>query len=148
MKSMLVIITFIIFSATTFAQEVIVQDTVLPEKVLKGFTKKCPKATSEDWMQEGSNYIISYFDDNKWYDVTFGSNGKWIETAIVIDYEKLPESIINHFESSKYNEFEVVKITVSEKPKTENIYRIYVESLDMKETILQYNESGKLLSFQ
>lgn len=147
-KSICLLFAFMFVSAGLMAQETVAQDTILPEKVIKGFAKKYPKASTEDWIKEGEIYIITYFDENNWYDVSIGSNGKWVQTAVLIDYEKLPAAIIKHFESSKFNSFEVVKISVSEKPKEEKVYRIYVEDLDMKETILQYAESGNLISTQ
>jgi hypothetical protein len=148
MKRIALLLWTIIFGFSLYGQTEVAQDTLLPEKVLKTFQKKCPKASSDDWMKEGDHYVISYFDDNDWYDVRISAKGKWQGTAIMIDYEKLPQAIISHFEASKYNEFEVVKITLAEKPKLPKEYRIYVESLDMKETVLVYGEDGHLIAAQ
>ncbi|MBL6964725.1 MAG: PepSY-like domain-containing protein [Bacteroidetes bacterium] len=148
MKTGCLLFALILACAGLFAQETLVPDTLLPEKIMNQFQKKYPKASAEDWSKEGDHYIISYYDENNWYDVTYTANGKWMQTAVLIDYEKLPAAIITHFESSKFNEFEVVKISVSEKPKEEKVYRLYVEDVHMKETILQYGESGNFITAQ
>ncbi|MFC2113736.1 PepSY-like domain-containing protein [Bacteroidota bacterium] len=137
---------FFSFAYTGYAQEVMVQDTILPEKIAKDFSKRYPKGTTDDWRKENENYIISYFENNNWFDVSYSISGKWEQTAILIDYEALPKVILKHFESSKYTNLEVVKITVSEKPKSEKQYKIYLETIDQKEKILIYSSGGTLIS--
>ena len=120
-------------------------DTVLPEAIIKNFNKKYPKGETEDWMKEGSNYVISTFVNNLWLDVAYSEKGKWVNTATLIDYEQLPQSIIKAFESSKYKNYDVVKVSILEMPKSPKVYKIYLENKGGEALLLNYNESGGLM---
>lgn len=121
-------------------------DTVLPPAILKDFAKRYPKGEIDDWIKDGANYVISTFASNLWLDVTYSMKGKWMNTATLIDYDQLPKAVITNFESSAFKEYEVVKVSLAEAPKTPKVYKLYIENLNGDGKILHYNESGTLLS--
>ncbi len=117
-------------------------DTILPKAIIKDFSKRFSKAEIDDWMRDGSNYIVSTFASNQWYDVTYSEKGKWVNSAILIDYEQLPQPVVKAYESSKYRDFEIMKITLTEAKKQPKVFRIFVENTDENAAVLLYHENG------
>ena len=117
-------------------------DTILPKALINDFSKRFSKAEIDDWIKEGSNYIVSTFASNQWLDVTYSEKGKWVNTATLIDYEHLPQPVVKAFESSKYRAFEIMKITLTEAKKQPKVFRIFVENIDEDAAVLQYHENG------
>lgn len=145
-KLIWIFLLLLTFESVSVAQDSInPADTILLPAILKDFAKRYPKAEIDDWVKDSTFYVVSTFASNLWLDVTYSEKGKWLHTATLIDYEQLPQAVINTFESSKYKDYEVVKTAILEMPKKPKIFKIYLENIQGEAVLLNYNESGSLV---
>ncbi|MEA3497129.1 MAG: PepSY-like domain-containing protein [Bacteroidota bacterium] len=140
----LILLSFLVNAQENITDTIATADTAIAENVLNAFNKKYPKGDLNEWKMDGDNYIITFYSDNKWYDVSFSNKGKWLNTYIIIDYERLPDAVVKSFEKTKFNDLEIKKVVVMDNP-DEKLYKIYVVDYDDNETELIYTEEGKLL---
>jgi len=122
---------------------VIAVDTLIAEKVVATFNKIYPQIKIEEWVKEGDIYTISFYHDNKWYDVIISANGNWKESFIVIDYDNLPSAIKNKLESEEYIDLEIFKILELDSPSNKS-YKIFAER-NFEELELLFKEDGSLM---
>jgi hypothetical protein len=149
LKSFIKVFT-IIFLLVLITNNVKAQDSIAPadtaiaEKVKEAFEKQYPKMSLDEWVNEDGVYKITFYDDNKWYDVKYTDKGKWLETSILIDYERLPKEVAKAFEKSKYKDRDVYIVTEVSKPETDVIYRLLIDDIKEDEIEIEFDSSGKL----
>jgi hypothetical protein len=69
-KVFTVIFLLVFFTNNVKAQDSIAPaDTAIAEKVKEAFEKQYPKMSLDEWVKEDGIYKITFYDDNKWYDV-------------------------------------------------------------------------------
>lgn len=120
-------------------------DTVLPEKVSKGFHDKYPGKSDSLWVQQGADYIITFTEQGKWYDVRISTGGKWMESVIMINYEDLPAEVRAAFEKSEYADLEQLRIDQVETEKSPLYYKILLLSKSEDEVLVKYDSQGKVV---
>ena len=125
----------------TNATDTISADTVMTEKALKTIQKKYPKASTDEWVMDKDVYTVTFYDDNKWYDVLIDTNGVWMGTYVLINYEDMPEAVRKSFEGTKYKDHEIFKIQQSEK-KNDHFYKILVFNYKDEEVELKFKADG------
>ena len=142
-KTGLLLSFLLLISMGSFCQvKPAVADTVLPEKVVKGFLDKYPGKADSNWIKDGDDFIVTFTSEGKWYDVRISTKGKWLETIILINYEDMPASVKAAFEKSEFATYEQLKIDQVESEKTPVFFRMILLSKSEDEVIVKYDASG------
>lgn len=146
---MLIITTFYLISYDkVYSQKNMTADTILPKKVIATFNKMFPNASSEEWVVRGDTFIITYFSENEWFEITINRNGSWMATSEITDYDHLPPSVRQSFDQSEFADEAVPFVKFEEKigPKKKihiKYWLVFTEDSRGNEVILKYDESGK-----
>ena len=134
------------FGMNAFSQEKPIQsDTILPEKVVKTFKEKYAGKSDSLWVKNNDIYVITFTSEGKWYDVSIGMKGNWMETTILINYEDLPTAVKSVFEKSEYATFEQLKVDQIETEKLPLIYRLILLSKAEDEIVIKYDPQGQVV---
>lgn len=116
--------------------------TKVPDVVLDAFDKKFPEASEVKWDKQDDHVFIASFILNELdYQARFTDKGKWQETRIAIEYEKLPEKVQTGFEKN-YNPGKVKSVMKSESSSGKVKYVFEVKKLLKSEEVI-FSELGK-----
>ncbi|MFA3782028.1 PepSY-like domain-containing protein [Melioribacteraceae bacterium 4301-Me] len=88
MKAKNLLIAFLFFSFTAFAQQV-----NIPKAAKDSFSKLYPKATEVKWDKEKQGYEASFKLNGKDMSVIFDKEGKVVETETAIEISQLPKGV-------------------------------------------------------
>ncbi len=115
-----------------------------PEAVIEAFDAKFPEASDVKWEKDGDHAFIATFISNDLLQkARFTDKGKWTETSIEMDFEKLPEKVQAGFD--KNHPGAKVKSVMKTETSTGRIkYLIEIKKL-IKTEELMYSELGKEL---
>ena len=112
--------------------------------VKNAFATKYPGASVDEWKMKFTYYVANFRLDNNETEAWFESNANWVFTETDLTYAKLPDAIKNSFEASEYKNWEKDDIDKIERPETETVYILEVESGNT-ELDLYYSEEGELM---
>ncbi len=112
--------------------------------VKNAFATKYPGASVDEWEMKFTYYVANFRLDNNETEAWFESNANWVFTETDLTYAKLPDAIKTSFEASEYKNWEKDDIDKIERPETETVYILEVESGNT-ELDLYYSEDGELM---
>ncbi len=112
--------------------------------VKNAFATKYPGASVDEWEMKFTYYVANFRLDNNETEAWFESNANWVFTETDLTYAKLPDAIKTSFEASEYKDWEKDDIDKIERPETETVYILEVESGNT-ELDLYYSEDGELM---
>ncbi len=112
--------------------------------VKNAFATKYPGASVDEWEMKFTYYVANFRLDNNETEAWFESNANWVFTETDLTYAKLPDAIKTSFEASEYKNWEKDDIDKIERPETETVYILEVESGNT-ELDLYYSEEGELM---
>ena len=112
--------------------------------VKNAFVTKYPGASVDEWEMKFTYYVANFRLDNNETEAWFESNANWVFTETDLTYAKLPDAIKTSFEASEYKNWEKDDIDKIERPETETVYILEVESGNT-ELDLYYSEDGELM---
>lgn len=112
--------------------------------VKNAFATKYPGASVDEWEMKFNYYVANFRLDNNETEAWFESNANWVFTETDLTYAKLPDAIKTSFEASEYKNWEKDDIDKIERPETETVYILEVESGNT-ELDLYYSEDGELM---
>lgn len=130
----------IFFSLTSFAQ---IRD--IPKEVDEAFSKQYPKAERAEFNDNLINVKVSFELDGDKYIATYSNKGLWKETEKEWQYDKLPQSVKDGFEKSKYADWQVKETVIIYRAGGTERYRLRAEKGDIKRKNLFFNDKGRLM---
>lgn len=106
MKTLLVLLTLIVFFVNTQAQSIPAKD--VPTTVMMNYTKSHPKATNVKWSKDGNAFQTDYTENGKAKSATYDSAGSLLENEKNITSAALPAAatqyIEQHYKGKKIQE--------------------------------------------
>lgn len=142
MKSLLLLLSTILFNTTLLAQKI--SESKVPTAVLISFKDKFHDATKATWkIENNSGYEVEFLTDKTKQSAKFAKSGKWLKTKNEIKAEELPKEV----SQTIAKEFAGYKIEKTEKAETASSGIVYEVKLkkgnEIYEVILA--ASGKTL---
>ncbi|ESU18464.1 hypothetical protein FCR2A7T_27510 [Flavobacterium cauense R2A-7] len=142
MKSVLLLLSTILFSTTVSAQKI--SESKVPTAVLISFKDKFHDATKASWrIENNSGYEAEFLIDRTKQSAKFAKSGKWLKTKNEIKVEELPIEV----SQTIAKEFAGYKIEKAEKAETASSGIVYEIKLKKGNEIYEaiINASGKTL---
>lgn len=137
---------FILFGLLLFfCSSLFSQIRKIPSEVTVAMTERYPHAEKISWRDNISSFRAEYFLNGVEMKSDFTSKGEWIASEKKIEFETLPENVLNGFSKSKYTDWtkgNVAEITRQGKPLQ---YRIYVRKNAVEKKYLYFNADGVLV---
>ena len=134
---MIKVIAFII---TVLASTALMAQPV-PEVVQKAFSEEYPQATEVEWEQEDGHYEAEFEVNGEPYRATYDEFGSRMLTAVIVNYDALPEKI-QEFLDKYYPDMMVVKSEEVEDMEKGFFYLIIFD-LDGRESVVMFDEEGE-----
>lgn len=106
----IILIAFVITFAAKAQQQTITEDQV-PKAVQRSLTIKYPDAIVKKWCKENDTYTVKCKQKNKQYDATFSTDGKWMNTATIVELKKVPDAVRDACYKSVVIKWKMDKIT-------------------------------------
>ena len=114
----------------------------VPDIVLDAFDTKFPSADEVIWDKvDDKTYTASFIFNDTLHVARFSDKGKWQETRKEIEYDSLPEKVINGFEKT-YNVSKVKSVMRSESSTGKIKYVFEIKKLIKTEEVI-FSELGK-----
>lgn len=135
------LITAVLSSAMLLAQQVDVDK--VPAPVLKAFKTKFPKASEPAWEMMKKKYDVKFVNNQSQFEALFDKSGKWIETEILMDIEKLPKSVSKSVTSEDYKDFSIIvaKQVTDQEGKH---FKLVIEKTDEK-LLVDVSDGGEII---
>ena len=143
MKSFKFFVAFIalVFSASHLQAQV----TSVPEQAKTNFAAQYPGATNVEWDNDVVNVNVRFELDGEKMNAEYNNRGTWKSTLKAWTFEKLPASVKDGFDKSKFADREVTEVMVVYLPGDVKQYRIKAEKNDLQKKFLYFNEQGRLV---
>lgn len=138
-KTLLIGLLFMMSSAALFAQI-----RKIPAEVTDAFAKRYPHAEKVEWRDKLSYFQADFELNSVSMSAHFSSKGEWQSTEMVMDYDDLPEDVIDGFAKSKYEDWEIKETVKVERFSKPLQYRLLVKKSGVQKKYLFFNTDGKL----
>ncbi len=112
--------------------------------VKSAFSSMYPEATTAEWEMKFTYYVAEFKLNNFETEAWFDTDASWVLTETDLNYAALPDSVVASFEASEYASWKRDDIDLLERPETEDVYILEVESGNT-ELNLYYAENGELM---
>ena len=131
---------FFVFSASAQIREI-------PKEIRETFFNQYPKAENTEIKDQLLQVKIYFTMEGDKYIATYNNKGDWKESEKESSFEKLPETIKDGFNKSKFagKEWKVTESKVIFLPDGDEQCRIKVEKNDLQKKYLFFNKDGRLL---
>ncbi len=116
-----------------------VEANQLPPTINSTFSSKYQGVKNVDWSMENETYKAKFNKDGKDMYAEFTPEGEWLETATMVEKDKLPAAIPTYLQQN-YADYTVGKSKLIE-TEEENTYEVKVVK-DSEETSLFFDEEG------
>jgi hypothetical protein len=137
-------IFFSLFLLFATAQFVTAQVVNVPDAAKKHFAEKYPKAQDPKWTNNVTNYTAEFKQKDVPVKVSYNVDGSWNYTEAFIPDSKVPKSVKESFQKSKYHDWKVKSIVAVETSKGENSFRVEATKGIEKKYIF-YDKNGVTL---
>ena len=134
------LILLIFFSIQGFSQV-----TKIPETAKENFARQYPAAKNVFWDNEVINVNVRFELDGELMNAEYNNKGIWKKTERKWAYDKLPESVRDGFNKSKYADRGVSETVIVYLPGDVEQYRLKVEKNDLQKKYLFFNKEGRLV---
>jgi len=121
---LILIIGFIV--PNIYAQNI--KEDKVPSTIIKDFNTKYSSAQKVKWKKVEELYFAKFVIDGKGVDVTYESNGSWVETMTEISVNELPSEVI----TGANNIFTGAKVKAAAKVEQTTKEIIYILQLQNK----------------
>lgn len=144
MKNIFIIFFIFLFSNLCLSQEKEYNEKDVPRPIVTSFYAKYPDAKTIGWSAEDDNFEVNFKLNDVKYEANFSSKGDWIETAMKIKKNKVPDSVMASFKSGDYGKWKIITTQQVETPDYKILYMIeFSKKKSSKE--LYYTPDGKFL---
>jgi|GEM_PF-2899137 hypothetical protein len=143
--SIISILVLLLFTTAIQAQNL---DETEEGLVINYLRDASPGAEDVTWMRvEGTDRIrISFVDDDVKEYALVNTEGVEFETGSLIDEDDIPGPTDAAFHDSKYSEWDVLGIYISETPRQGEMYRFDVSNSKGELVTLYFNELGESIT--
>ena len=100
----------------------------MPQLVQNGFKGMVHDAIIKRWMQNNTAYTVIYKQNQKKLESTFTSEGKWLNTSSIINWEDLPDAVKNGLSESHYSDWTVFGLIQIDSSDGNKIYALVVDN--------------------
>ena len=138
--ALLIAVSLLIFGNSSFAQF-----RKIPAEVTDAFKEKFPYSNAVEWKDKLKLFQANFEMKDEDYIARFNSKGVWQETEKMIEQDKLPATINESFNNSRFSDWEVKELSFIEKKDGSELYRILVKKNDIEKRNLFFTKEGKLL---
>ncbi len=131
MKTIIICGLFLIVSlmtSTITAKERKIREDKVPQLVQAGFKGKFHDAIIKEWMKNNSTYSVIYKKDRNKYEATFNSDGKWINTSTIINWDEIPEAVKIGFSESTYKDWTIFGLIETDSSNGTKNYGLVVDN--------------------
>lgn len=140
-KYLFLVVTALFFTATSFSQL-----RKIPADVTEAFKNKYPQATNVSWSDKLSSFQASFTNENEKLEASFNSKGEWKKTEKDLDVTKLPSSVKEGFNGSKYNtDWSIKGAQETEENNGKFEYRLLIEKSALQKKYVYMNRDGQVL---
>lgn len=113
---------------TITAKEKRIQADKVPQLVQNGFKGMVHDAIIKKWMQDNSVYTVIYMQNQKKLEATFNTNGKWMNTSSIINWEEVPDVVKIGFAKCGYNDWIINGLMQIDSPDGTKNYVLLVDN--------------------
>lgn len=119
----------------------------IPAEVTDAFKNQYPSASQASWTDKLSYFQVGFTMDSGLYTARYDSKGVWKGSEQTVTTDKLPASVKEGYDKSKYtDEWKIKECTVLYLIGNVIEYRILIRKSGLQKKYLVFNASGKLLS--
>jgi hypothetical protein len=132
-------IVFLLICSASFGTAT-AQFRSLPATVTDAFKKQYPNATQAAWTDKLSYWQVIFYADSNKYLGRYDNKGTWKETDQTITADKLPPSVKDGYDKSKYtDDWQVKEYTALFLPGNITKYRLLVRKNGVQKKYLYFN---------
>ena len=131
---------FTLFSFTAFSQV-----TKVPQLAKDNFAQQYPTAQHASWDNDVINVNVRFELNGEKMNAEYSNKGIWKKTEKSWAYDKLPETVKDGFNKSKYADRGVTETVIVYLPGDVEQYRLKVEKNDLQKKYLFFNKDGRLV---
>jgi hypothetical protein len=122
------------------------QFRAIPGEVTDAFRKQYPNAVQASWSDKLSYFQVTFSLDSNKYVARYDSKGAWKGSEQNITADRLPASVKDGYDKSKYtDEWQVKQYTVIYQPGNVMKYRLLIRKGGVQKKYLYFNDQGKML---
>lgn len=117
----------------------------VPQAVRTALSKKYPDAKDTLWAADDDmqKFAASFENEDSFADIFFEKDGTWIETALEIDLDDVPEIVLDNAEKA-YPEIEFFEAVVRVERAAQVLYEVVLRD-EESEITLSYKPDGTLI---
>ena len=130
--------------AAAFTSNSYAQLRQIPSIVTDSFAKKYPGAANVAWADKVTGFEASFNLNEHKQHVTFTSKGATKKTDMSLAIAEVPATVIDGFQKSKYNAWEIISYEYVTETPNKIYYRIYVQKNDWVRKYLYFTKKGQL----
>ena len=136
---------YLFFLLTFFSITAFSQVTKVPQSAKDNFAHQYPTAQNVIWDNDVINVNARFELNGEKLNAEYSNKGIWKKTEKSWDYDKLPETVKDGFNKSKYADRGVTETVIVYLPGDVEQYRLKVEKNDLQKKYLFFNKDGRLV---
>jgi hypothetical protein len=136
---------FLILFSSFYSTQSFSQVTKIPESAKENFARQYPSAQNVDWDNDVINVNVRFELNGEQMNAEYSNRGIWKKTEKKWTYDKLPETVKDGFNKSKYADRGVTETVIVYLPGDVEQYRLKVERSDLQKKYLFFNKEGRLV---
>jgi len=117
----------------------------IPQAVKETFTAQYPGAENVKYDDKLVSVQVHFQLQGENMTGAYNNKGRWKETEKDWDYDKLPETVKDGFQKSKYADWKVTDTKIIYRPGGSDRYRIKAEKNDIQKKYIFFNKAGRLV---
>jgi hypothetical protein len=121
------------------------QITKVAQVAKDNFAKQYPNAENAEWTNDVVNANVHFELNNENMNALYNNKGIWKSTLKESDFDKLPSTVKDGFNKSKYADRTVSDTKIIYYPGDIIQYRIKVEKNDVEKKYTYFDENGRLM---
>ena len=116
-----------------------------PPAVNEVFTKMFPDAKDVEWRDKISNFTAYFTINSRKCEAKFEKNGGWLSTEETLQWDSLPDQVLDSFKLSKYADWKRLSAYSLRSAEATTQYHLVVTKNNMGRRILFFSSEGKLV---
>lgn len=118
----------------------------IPSVVTDSFIVRFPKATHVSWKDKVTAFQAEFDQNNEELRVYYSSKGEWLKTERKVEMLKLPSSVKDGFNKSKYAAYSISDITETIDHEKGLLYKVIAARKgSITKRVLYFTDKGQLV---